>query len=364
MTSAAKAQLVKALAREVGFDLVGITRAAPIRRATYYREWLAKGYGGSMHYLSRNVHLRSDPARLLAGAQSILCVAVAYRRTDGYERPCSLGTQDGPAAARPPAGRIAQYARGSDYHGVLRGLLEQVLVRLRQELHQDFGARAFVDTGPLLERELAAAAGLGWIGKNTCLLNAHWGSYLLLGEIVTTLALPPDQPVPGRCGSCTRCLDTCPTQALVRPHQINAARCIAYLTMEHRAAIAPELHAALGDRLFGCDLCQQVCPYNARAPLGTQPEITTDRVPQRLPLMPLLALRSADFRRLTRDTALGRARRNMWRRNAALLLGNADRAGAEAYRALEALRQDSDPIVREAAAASLARWHAAPPAAD
>ena len=356
MTPAAKAQQVKALAREVGFDLAGIARAAPIQRASYYRDWLARGYDGTMSYLSRNVPLRYNPAGLLEGARSVLCVALAYKRADGYQRPSQVGALPGDSHERLPTGRIAQYARGRDYHVVLREMLDQVVVRMRADLREPFDARVFVDTGPLAERELAAAAGLGWIGKNTCLLNEHLGSYLLLGEVVTTLPLPPDEPVPERCGHCTRCLDTCPTKALVQPHQMDATRCISYLTIEHRGEVPTELHAGLGDWLFGCDRCQQVCPYNAKAPLGTHPDLTKDRVPDRQPLLPLLGLRSGDYRRLTRDSALRRARRNMWRRNAALLMGNA--TSVDARTALEELSQDPDPDVRQAAVASLARCHA------
>ncbi len=368
MTPAAKAQIVKALGREAGFDLVGITHAGLLHRAGYYREWLAAGYGGTMGYLWRNVPYREDPSRLVPGSRSVICVAVSYKRDDGYVRPSALVSlavsgrratdgsgsatggadskssgwsgQDSPsviqrgggwqaaAGNREPAagGLVAQYARGRDYHVVIRGMLDTLLARLRAEVGEPFDARVFVDTGPLLERELAVAAGLGWFGRNTCLLNARLGSYLLLGEAVTTLDIAHDQPVPPRCGTCTRCVDACPTHAFPAACRLDARRCISYLTIEHRGAIDAEFHEPIGDRVFGCDVCQQVCPYNHRAPPGTHPDIMADVTPARLDLHHLLNLRSGDYRRLTKNSAISRATRTMWRRNAAIVAGNALRA--------------------------------------
>lgn len=361
MMPLAKAQLLKTLAHDIGFDLVGVTHAAPLERGAYYRDWLAAGYGASMAYLQRNVRLRADPSLLLPGARSVIVTAVAYKRPDGYLTP-SVRAHDlprPPQNSTAPTGRIAQYARGRDYHLVLRHMLLTLVQQLRARLAEPFEARVFVDTGPLLERELAVAAGLGWFGKNTCLLNPRLGSYLLLGEIVSTLELPPDTPLSQRCGHCTRCIDTCPTGALVEPHRLDASRCLAYLTIEHRGAIPSRFSTAFGDYVFGCDLCQQVCPYNAKAPLGTHPEINAEHVPATLPLLPLLNLRSGDYRRLTRDGALRRAHRNMWRRNAAIVLGNhSPRSDAERA-ALSLAASDEDAGLRAAATAALA--HNTPP---
>ena len=168
-------------------------------------------------------------------------------------------------------GRVAQYVRGPDSHRVLRAMLNELVDQLRCRLDEPFDARVFVDTGPILERELAAAAGLGWVGRNTMLLNEGLGSYLFLGEVLTTLELGVDSPVADRCGNCTRCLDACPTHALVAPYQLDASRCISYLTIEHRGQVPEELCELIGDWVCGCDVCQQVCPYNRRAPLATQP---------------------------------------------------------------------------------------------
>ena len=322
MLPSAKTRRVKTLAAAVGFDRVGITHAGPVQGVGYYRVWLAAGHAGTMGYLQRNVEIRAEPARLLPGARSIICVALNYGRPEpGAASLAQQGVEDG--SPHPPTGRVAQYARGRDYHVVMRRMLRELVDRLREEVNEPFEARVCGDTAPLLERELARAAGLGWMGKNTCLLHERLGSYLFLGEVLTTLELEPDSPVPDRCGTCTRCLDACPTKAFPAPYQLDASRCISYFTIEHRGEVPKEFHAAIGDWVFGCDICQQVCPFNAKAAAATHPEITEDRIPARLDLLGLLNLDSADYRRLTKDTAARRATRHMWRRNAGIALRNA-----------------------------------------
>jgi epoxyqueuosine reductase len=346
MTPDAKTSLVKALARQIGFDLIGVTLAAPVGRAAYYRDWLARGYGANMRYLHRDLDRRADPRRLLPQARSIICAAISYHRPP----------EPTPNPPTPPAGHVARYAQGRDYHRVLRDLLDNLLLELRRQIPEPFDARSFVDTGPLLERALAEAAGLGWIGRNTCLLNEHHGSYLLLGEIVTTLDLLPDQPVASRCGSCTRCIDSCPTRALVAPYELDARRCIAYMTIEHRGPIDAAHHPHMDACLFGCDICQAVCPYNARAPHGNHPDLTADCLPAHLDLARLLQLSAAEYRRLVRGTPGTRARRNMWRRNAAIVAGNAPSLTPDLRAKLEAIATDDpDPVVRSAAAETLRR---------
>lgn len=313
MTPGVKAILVKRLARELGFDRTGIARAGPVRNAAYYRDWLAAGHAGSMTYLHRNVPFREDPSGLLDGARSVICLAMNYRRADDAASPDSTGS-----------GRVAQYVRGRDYHVVLRDRMRRLMDRLREELDEPFAARAFVDTGPLLERELAAAAGIGWIGKNTMVLHERLGSFFFLGEILTTLELAEDSPATDHCGACTRCLDACPTQAFPAPYQMDASRCISYLTIEHRGDIPADLHAAMGDWVYGCDVCQDVCPYNREAPAGGDPDLMADLLPPRLDLAALAALRSGDYRRLVRGTAGRRATRTMWRRNADIVRRNVE----------------------------------------
>lgn len=273
-----------------------------------------------MRYLASQLPLRLDPSRLIPGARSAICTAVRYKR----DRPPSApGPHPGAQPpAQPPSGRVAMYARGDDYHVVLRRMLERLIAALHERIEVQFEARAFVDTGPLIERELAAAAGVGWIGKNTLVMHESLGSYLFLGEIVTTLDLAPDAPATDHCGTCTRCLDACPTQAFPAAYQMDASRCISYLTIEHRGEIPPELAARMSDWVYGCDVCQEVCPHNAKAPMASHPELTADRIPARLPLDPLTRLTAGEYRRLTRRTAARRATRRMWQRNAALLLAN------------------------------------------
>jgi epoxyqueuosine reductase len=343
MTRVEKTSLVKDLAHKLGFDRVGIARLGPSPRAIYYRRWLARGHAASMAYLHRNAELRENPAGLLAGARSAICVALNHHR------------QESPTSGTASTGRVAQYVRGYDYHRVVRAMLRELVDQLRQRLNEPFEWRIFVDTGPLLERELAAAAGLGWIGKNTMLLHEQLGSYLFLGEVLTTLELEPDLPTGDRCGNCTRCLDACPTGALLAPYQLDASRCISYLTIEHRRHVPEEFGDHIGDWVFGCDICQQVCPYNRRAALATHSEIAADLIPARLPLLDLLQLRSADYRRLTKGTAATRASRNMWRRNAAIALGNVATLTEQEQQALRKACEDEDPAVRQAARHAVAR---------
>lgn len=317
MTPRAKSERVKALARAGGFDRVGITRPAPSVRAAYYRHWLASGQMGTMGYLTEHADVRENPERMLPGARSVVCVAVNYRHPDA----AAAGT----GGEREPCGRIAQYARGEDYHRVLHDMLRGLVRAMRAEFDKPFEARTCTDTAPVFERELAAAAGLGWVGKNTLLLHEREGSYCVLGELFTTLELTPDAPATDHCGTCTRCLDACPTAAFPAAYQMDARRCIAYLTIEHRGEIPAEQHERIGDWLFGCDICQDVCPFNARAAHATQPRIAAARLPGRLPLRPLVALTSGAHRRLTRGSATRRASRRMWQRNARIALANATR---------------------------------------
>lgn len=345
MSPHAKAQVVKQAARDAGFDLVGIARTTPVERSSHYRDWLAAGYAGSMAYLHRNVRLRERPEELLPGARSAICVALSYKRP-----------APAPELSERPQGRVAAYTRGADYHAVIRRMLADVEQRLRVELSEPFHSRTCVDTAPVLERELARQAGLGWIGKNSCLLHPQFGSFLLLGELLTTLELASDEPIEDRCARCTRCLQACPTQALVAPRRLDARRCISYLTIEHRGEISPELQSQAGDWVYGCDICQDVCPYNRKAPVGAQPEIMAEKTPASLDLLELLRLRSGEYRRLTEGSAMRRARRNMLRRNAAVALGNVpggDEARVSA--ALAEAAEDEDPSVRDAARRSLLR---------
>ncbi|MFO0839478.1 MAG: tRNA epoxyqueuosine(34) reductase QueG [Phycisphaerae bacterium] len=303
---------IKSLAIEMGFQRAGIAPAAPLEHGSYYRNWLDAGHAGTMDYLRRSAAVRDDPRHLLPGAKSVVCVALQYAAGD--DPPASVGT---------PSGRVARYARGRDYHTVMRRMLDRLAARMREVIEAPFRSQACVDTMPVLEKELARVAGLGWMGKNTLLLNRELGSYLFLGELVTTLALPSDQPVTDHCGSCTRCLDACPTRAFPAPYQLDATRCISYLTIEHRGEIPSALHAGIGDWVFGCDICQEVCPFNADPASSSNPALAASQTPARIPLEQLARLTSGDYRRLTRDSALRRASVKMLRRNAAIAIVNA-----------------------------------------
>lgn len=326
-------EAVKARARELGFDKVAIGPATRPAHAEDFERWLDAGYGGTMQYLDRTRADRVDPVRLLPGARSVVAVAMCY--TPG-------GDEDD---WKP----VARYARGRDYHEVLRPRLRSLGAFIDQAAASR--SRAAVDTSAVLERDLAARAGLGWIGKNTNLLAPDLGSYFFIGIVLTTAALEPDRAQPDRCGTCVACLEACPTRAFVTPYVLDARRCISYLTIEHRGDIAPHLADALQDWVFGCDVCQEVCPWNRKAPPAQEPALAPGAPLG--PLPSLLELDEAVFRARFRDSAIARTKRRGLVRNVALALGSRrDRAAAPALRRLLA---DADPVVRRACAWALAR---------
>lgn len=311
MSSGSLAARVKSLAAEQGFCRAGIARAEPLARPDYYRSWLAAGRNGQMAYLARNLALRLDPRGILAGARSFIVVAHPYRQPEP------------PRPTDQPRGRVAMYSWGRDYHKVVKGKLRALCDRLRSEVGATFETRVCVDTAPIVERELAALAGVGWIGKNTMVIDPQAGSYFFLGVIATTLELAPDAALTDHCGTCTRCLEACPTGAFPAPYQMDASRCISYFTIELREAIPAEFHRAMGDWVFGCDICQQVCPYNQRSTLGADPAYTV-REPGPFPPLRELALWSEhDYRRNLAGSAMKRASLAMLQRNTAIAMANA-----------------------------------------
>ena len=340
MTTAERTSLVRRISAEVGFDRVGVAPPGPPPHAEFLRTWLARGSAGRMAYMHRHLSIRLDPRQLLPGARSVICVAANH-----HQRPPKPTSVD-PNAAR---GDLTQYAWGQDYHVVVRERLDALLERLRREAGEAFDARPFVDTAPVLERPLAAAAGLGWIGKNTLLIVPRLGSFVYLGGIVTTLALDPDDAVPDRCGRCTRCMDACPTGALVEPYVMDARRCISYLTIELRGTVPIELRSAMGDRVFGCDVCQRVCPHNRRAPVTTDPKLQARPPAPSIPLRELLSWSRDTYLQATRGRASRRAKLGMLRRNAAIALGNV--GGPDDVPALRAIESDDDAVLAEHA-----RW--------
>ncbi len=306
-------QLVKKLASEAGFDRCGIARAEPLARGAYLRTWLDAGRAGSMEYMHRHLNVRLDPSHLLDGAKSVIVVASLH-----HNRAPEVTDERGE-----PRGRVAMYAWGSDYHKVVKKKLHAMADRLRDEVPGDHEFRACVDTAPLVEREAAAAAGVGWIGKNTLVLDHELGSYFFLGALITTLELEPDEPLPDRCGTCTACLTACPTGAFPAPYEMDASRCISYLTIEHRGEIPADLQASMGDWVFGCDVCQEVCPHNRRAPITIEPKFAI-RTPGPTPLLDeILAWSEEDYREQMRGSAAKRAKLEMWKRNARIAKDNA-----------------------------------------
>lgn len=302
---------MRSQARTLGFDLVGIAPADPSRYRDYFCQWLDDGQAGTMEYLAKRFDERTAPSVYLPGAASVICVALNYHVT----------LEPVPENDRPHHGRIARYALGQDYHELIKDRLYALADWLRSRA-PDAQTRVAVDTAPVMEKELAARAGVGWIGKNSCLIHERIGSWLLLGEVLTTLSLPPDEPATDRCGTCRRCLDACPTGALTAPYQLDARRCISYLTIEHRDPIPDSFKRAIGEWLYGCDICQDVCPWNRRAPdaadLALQPRFPTGG----LDLRQVLSWRDDTYRSALRHSAMRRVKLPILQRNAAIVQKN------------------------------------------
>src|SRR3954470_215811 len=250
---------VKAKARELGFDLCGIAPAADHHELRFYREWLDAGYAGEMAYLHRTAERRADVRHVVPSAQTVIVTGTLYNTDRPYSTEC---------ADRHRA-QIARYAWGDDYHDVIGQRLEALLAWMRERSPEPFDARAYVDTGPVQERVYAQHAGIGWIGKNTCLISPSLGSWIFLGAIICSLPLEVDPPAYDQCGTCTLCLEACPTHAIVDPGVIDSTRCLSYLTIEQRGPIPEELAAGMGSHVYGCDVCQEVCPWNQRAAVSS-----------------------------------------------------------------------------------------------
>jgi len=363
-------------AKSLGFDLAGVVRAEKFPELERTPEWLARGYAGEMKYLADP--RRSDPRTAMPGIRSAIVGLLNYNT----ERPLSTDPQL-PIDAHNPSGWISRYAWGSDYHHVLRERLDALLGSVRERFREEFEARAYVDTGPVQERVLAKYAGLGWLGKNTLLLNQMLGSFFFLGVILTTLDLEPtlaanELPPPDLCGSCRRCLDACPTQAFVEAYVMDARKCISYLTIELRGAIPEEFREPMGNHVFGCDICQDVCPWNRRAPISAIPQFqpivflpkeengteTSGPLQEESFYLPrvewLLELSEAEFRDLFRGSPVKRAKWRGLMRNACIALGNSGlRRGMTDYVRirvlLERLVASEDQVISESAHWALSR---------
>jgi epoxyqueuosine reductase len=338
VTSAPTAAQIKAQAFGLGFDLAGITTLGAPDSAAEFDAWLARGYAGEMHYLERGAELRRDARRPEPGMRSAVVVALNY-------------------GGRQPSGPIARYARGDDYHAVMHAKLDELGAWLTAASGGDVRTRSYVDTGPVLERDLARRAGLGWFGKNTNLINPGLGSCFFIGALFVDADLEADAPFEAdRCGTCTRCLDACPTQAFTAPRSLDATRCIAYLTIELKGEIPEEFRPAIGELVYGCDICQDVCPWNVRfARDATEPALQprADRIAP--DAAELLALTDAEWRARFGKSAMTRAKRRGLARNAAVALGN--RRDPHTIPALKAAAEhDPEPLVRTHASWALAQF--------
>jgi epoxyqueuosine reductase len=328
-------------AHELGFSLCGVCRAVSSPGAARLNDWLAAGYAGEMHYLADRREVYSDPNRVLDGARSVVMLAMNYRTAE-------------PARPEAGQGRVSRYAWGdADYHDLIRERLNQLAKHII-DLSPRTRVRGVVDTAPVLEREFAQLAGLGWIGKNTLLLNRDAGSWFFLAALLIDVELDYDLPHQSdHCGTCRACLDACPTDAFPQPYVLDASRCISYLTIELREAIPRELRTGIGDWLFGCDVCQDVCPWNSRAPLSAQAAFEPRADSNPMDLIALFDLSDDAFRARFRNTPLWRPRRRGILRNAAIVLGN--RPVPRAIPALIRGLNDAEPLVRGACAWALGR---------
>jgi epoxyqueuosine reductase len=303
--------IIKQQASELGFDLCGVAPAADLPELAFFRTWLARGYAGEMAYLSRSAEKRADVRRVLPSARSVIVTGTIYNTNVPYST----------ESADPGRAQIARYAWGDDYHAVLGARLDALLAWMRTQSPQPFDARPYVDTGPVQERVYAQHAGIGWIGKNTCVISPEVGSWIFLAEIICSLALEPDQPALDQCGTCALCIDACPTRALAAPGVLDSTRCISYLTIEQRGPIPDEFAGAVGSHVYGCDVCQEVCPWNQIAPSSTDPAWQPRPVWKDARVSALAAMSDEELGGAMRGSAMTRTKVSGMRRNLAVAQG-------------------------------------------
>lgn len=304
--------LIRRMGIDLGFDLVGIAPAAPSARADYIRNWIGSGQAGAMQWLNRHLDAMLDVRSLFPASRSVVCVAVNYQR--------QLLEPSGDE----PRGRIARYALGDDYHEVMKPRLHALADAIRKRW-PTAETKCGVDSSPILEREFAAAAGIGWLAKNTCIINPRLGSWLLLGEVLTSLDLAPDEPSKDHCGTCTRCIDACPTNAITAPYQMDPRHCISYLNIEHRGPLDEKQQRSLGNWLVGCDICQEVCPHNRKAPEGTWEELRPRFPDGAISLDEVLAMDEQVYRQRFRNSAIKRIKLPVLQANAAAVRDESNR---------------------------------------
>jgi len=336
-------------ARELGFSQIGVAGVDLSAAEPGLSAWLAQGFHGDMHYMASHGMKRARPAELVPGTVSVITARMDYLPRDtGRDTPGGWQAAELSRLQRPQEGIVSVYARGRDYHKVLRARLQKLSDRIAGAIGP-FGHRVFTDSAPVLEAELAARSGQGWRGKHTLVLNREAGSMFFLGEIYVDMALPPSEPVTAHCGSCSACIDICPTQAIIAPHRIDARRCISYLTIEHTGPIPVELRPLMGNRIYGCDDCQLICPWNKFAQVSRLPDFDERKGLSGQQLVHLFAWDEATFLRMTEGGPIRRIGHERWLRNVAVALGNALRAtGDDALRtALQSRAEDASALVRE-----------------
>jgi len=331
------AERIRAIAAVHGFQRCGVSGIDLREDEAHLADWLGKGLYGTMEWMARHGTLRARPDELLPGTVRVISVGMDYGHKDDAEAWATL--HDGDRAY------VARYALGRDYHKLMRNRLQKFADSIAAEIGP-FGYRVFVDSAPVLERALARNAGLGWIGKHTCLIDKQGGSWFFIGEIYVDLPLPVDTPASAHCGTCTRCIDVCPTQAIIAPHRLDARRCISYLTIEHDGAIPEDMRTAMGNRIYGCDDCQLVCPWNKFAKRTDEPDFRARNDLDTASLAQLFAWEEDEFLRRTEGSPIRRSGHERWLRNIAVALGNAP-THAGTLAALQARREHPSAIVRE-----------------
>ncbi len=333
---------IRLWALELGFDMVGFAPAVTPPNYQFYLDWLQAGHQAGMAYMKRQAEARQDPNAIFPFVATIIVVGLNYK-PEAYGQPLDL---------KPHQGRVAAYARGSDYHTVFWKRLDLLLQKIQSQRPQVTG-RAIADSAPLMERDYGQLAGLGWIGKNTCLIHKKIGSLTLLGELLLDLPLPPDEPFTAdHCGTCTRCLDACPTQAFEGPYQLNAQKCISYWTIEHKGEIPEEIAQNLHGWVFGCDICQEVCPWNRKSPVGQSEELMGDGRFDNPDLLQWLEKQDSEWQKAIKGTALERTKRAGLMRNACHVL-SANGVQDAIPKLQRIMQNDSDQFVRQAAAQAL-----------
>jgi epoxyqueuosine reductase len=324
---------IKEQAQRLGFELVGISPVKLPPHGESFAEWLRRGFSGELEYMKRTEELRRDPHRLIPWAVSLISVGMNYYTP--FSRPPAL---------QQPKGWISRYAWGDDYHELIKDRLESLLDHIRRIYHAPIEGKAFVDSGPVLERDFAGLAGVGWIGKNTHLISPERGSWFFLGELFVSIPLAYDRPIPDRCGKCDLCLKACPTGAFAGPYVLDARRCISYLTIELKGFIPRHLRPLIGNHIFGCDICQEICPYNVKARPTVEKRYAPRKELYTPDLIPLLSLDEEEFRRRFRGSPILRAKRRGLLRNVAVALGNTK--NSEAVPALARVLDDRETLVR------------------